>query len=109
LGPENYEATLNAYHHLLGPAWRARHDNPEVKRSMVVCFWRPINMKGPVQCNPLALCHRKSVDIKDQVLKHLYGFAPAGKPIVNLELKYNADHKWFYYPNMTNDETIAFI
>ena len=26
-----------------------------------------------------------------------------------MKLKQNPDHKWFYYPDMTNDETIAFI
>jgi hypothetical protein len=65
-------------------------------------------MKGPVKGDPLALCDRKSVKIDDQVPLHLYGFAPNG-PLSNLNIKYNPDHKWFYYPEMTNDETIAFI
>jgi hypothetical protein len=109
LGPDNYCTTLEAYYKPLVDAWRAKHDNPECKRSMVICFWRPIHMKGPVKANPLALCDRKSVNINDQVHVHLYGFAPTGKHIVNLNLKYNPDHKWFYYPDMTNDETIVFI
>tara|TARA_B110000285_G_scaffold159977_1_gene178609 strand:- start:276 stop:557 length:282 start_codon:yes stop_codon:yes gene_type:complete len=66
IGPENYQLALSAYYPPYADAWRAKHDKPEVTRSMVICFWRPIHMKGPVKGNHLALCDRKSVRIEDQ-------------------------------------------
>ena len=35
------------------------------------------------------------------------GFAPQGNQPQFL-LKHSPDQKWFYYPDMTNDEVIAF-
>lgn len=103
------QKTIESYTKPMAKAWREKYDRSEVKRAMIVCFWRPILMKEPVRANPLGLCDRKSVNVDDQVLKHLYGFAQKNNPIYNLALKHSPDHKWFYYPNMTNDETIAFV
>lgn len=66
-------------------------------------------MKGPVKIDPFAVCDRKSVKIDDQVPFHLYGVTPFGAPFPGLNLRQNPDHMWYYYPDMTNDETIAFI
>ena len=67
-------------------------------------------MNEPLKHTPLALLDRKSCAVEDQVPNELYGynsFAPQ-KPLVNLKLKTNPAHKWYYYPDMTGNEVIAF-
>ena len=34
---------------------------------------------------------------------------PTGKPTRQLSLKYNPNHRWYYYPEMKNDEVLAMI
>ena len=38
----------------------------------------------------------------------VYGGTPSGDPNINLGLRHSFNHKWYYYPNMTNDEVLAF-
>ena len=66
-------------------------------------------MSEPVRGSHLALLDRKSVQPGDQVLNHTYGFFnKTGKPLVNQKIRSNALHKWYYYPDMTMNEVIAF-
>ena len=74
----------------------------------VICFWRPILMSSPLKDMPLALCCPQSLAQNDGTLTYIYGVTHSGKPLSQQSLKYNPDHKWYYYPDMTCDETIAF-
>ena len=67
-------------------------------------------MNEPLKDSPLALLSKKSVQPGDQVPNETYGFitSDAERPLVNQKLKANASHKWYYYPDMTPNEVIAF-
>ena len=57
---------------------------------------------------PLCVLDPNTVKREDVVSKHLEGFTPSGIPAPNLAVKYNPDHRWYYYPDMTKDEALLF-
>ena len=69
-----------------------------------------MHMNEPLKDSPLALLSKKSVQPGDQVPNETFGFSPVNpdRPLVNQKLKANASHKWYYYPDMTANEVIAF-
>jgi hypothetical protein len=40
------QKTIESYTKPMAKAWREKYDRSEVKRAMIVCFWRPILMKN---------------------------------------------------------------
>ena len=75
---------------------------------MVIDFWRPTNMAGPLMHMPLALCDASSVEITDLVPTAMTGIAPSGLPTHHVALRYSPRHRWYYYPRMGTDEVLAF-
>ncbi len=71
------------------------------KRYAFVNVWRPI--KGPVLDTPLAVCDARTVAPDDLVESDLIYKDRVGHIHVGV---YNPDHRWFYFPKMTVDETI---
>ena len=65
--------------------------------------WRPIT--GPVLSAPLAICDARSIALDDWVLCDLV-YADRVGEIYNLG--FNANHRWYYFPNMTTDEVMMF-
>lgn len=109
LTPEDFEVSIEAYadrHAAQG--WRASYERPEVEAFMMIDFWRPTNMTGPLLHMPLALCDPGSVDIADLVPTAMSGLAPSGRRTHHVALRYNARHRWYYYPRMGIDEVLAF-
>jgi hypothetical protein len=78
-----------------------KFQHPAVHGIMVLNFWRPII--ETILGTPLALCDPASVRIQDVVrtLREQNGR-------VQMALKYNPQHKWYYYPHMMKDEVLAF-
>jgi len=109
IGPDDYEQLIGAF---AGPAaaasWRGFYDSPEVEGFMVIDFWRVTEMTGPLRHMPLAVCDPASVDPEDVIPTEIYGIAPEGRPVRNLGLRRNTAQQWYYYPEMTNDEVLAF-
>ena len=109
IGPDDYEQLVGAF---AGPqaaaGWRGFYDRPEVEAYMVIDFWRVTHMSGPLRHMPLGLCDPASVEADDIVPTEIYGVAPEGRPVRNLGLRRNTDQRWYYYPEMTNDEVLAF-
>jgi hypothetical protein len=66
-------------------------------------LWRPIN--GPVLSAPLALCDARSVAWEDWVICDLVYEDRIGE-IYNIA--FNPEHRWCYFPRMTNDEVLVF-
>lgn len=64
-------------------------------------------MKGPLKHMPLAVCDKRSVKLDRVVPTSFKFFAPFG-PFVNLSLKYSDELKFYYYPDMTSNEVLAF-
>jgi hypothetical protein len=66
-------------------------------------------MEKPLQMKPLAICDPNTVDRKDHVPNALAGLATVGGADTRLAtIKYNPNQKWYYYPEMTNDEVMVF-
>jgi len=90
--------------------WHTEYEKKDVAGFMVINFWRPVlPMKGPVRKIPLAMCDTVTVKPEDMIKKHLFGFVPGlKKPLWNSSLRFNEDQKWYYYPDMTCNETLVF-
>ena len=70
-------------------------------RVQVINLWRPI--KGPVQELPLAVCDATTIDLADLVPSDLVYPHRVGE---TYSVKYNPAHRWFYVPQMRNDEAL---
>ena len=69
------------------------------KRFSVINVWRPIH--GPVQDSPLAVSDARSIDAQDLIATDLVYPDRIGEIYY---VKFNPAHKWFYAPDMRNDE-----
>jgi hypothetical protein len=72
-------------------------------RFAVVQTWRPIG--APVQRTPLAICDAQSIaegDFKETELRY------ADRVGEVLQLSFNPQHRWYYFPEMTRDEALVF-
>jgi len=72
-------------------------------RFAIIQVWRAINK--PVQANPLALADAKSVAAKDLLVAERRYPHRVGQ---TYRLKYNPNHRWFYFPEMSRDEALVF-
>jgi hypothetical protein len=73
------------------------------RRFSVVNVWRPI--RGPVQDSPLAVSDAQSVRFDDLVATDLLYTNRTGEIYM---VKFNAEQRWFYAPQMSADEVLAF-
>lgn len=109
LTPDDYQESLEAFSTPeYAEAWRARYDQTDVAGFMLLNFWRTVYMDEPLQHMPLTICHPASVAAADLVPAALVDFAPSGKNTNQLSLRYNPDHRWLYYPQMTAGEVLVF-
>ena len=110
-GRSSYIDNLNAYAEESGykaETWEEKFDREEVQKFMMLCFWRPTNMEGKLQHQPLALLDPRTVKLDDIVPTGMIGFTKSGLATSQLMLKHSEDHMWYYFPDMTNDEVICF-
>ena len=70
-------------------------------RVQVINLWRPI--RGPVRDAPLAMCDGTSVAKGDLVASDLIYPNRRGE---TYSVKYNPNHRWFYFSEMTADEAL---
>ncbi len=70
-------------------------------RVQVVNLWRPI--RGPVRDAPLAMADGTTVAADDLVASDLIYPNRSGE---TYSVKYNPNHRWFYFPEMTPDEAL---
>jgi hypothetical protein len=76
------------------------------KRLVNVNLWRGVE---PVRMSPLAVCDASSVEKRDFMLVRLGEAPPPPGPVPGgLNMAYNPNHRWYYYPDMQPDEVIAF-
>jgi hypothetical protein len=73
------------------------------RRFAIVQVWRAINQ--PIQSNPLALADARSVSPEDLLVAERRYPHRVGQ---TYRLRYNANHRWFYFPLMRRDEAIVF-
>jgi hypothetical protein len=73
------------------------------RRFAIIQVWRAINQ--PIQANPLALADAKSVAFEDLLVAERRYPHRVGQ---TYRLKYNPNHRWFYFPQMRRDEALVF-
>ena len=73
------------------------------RRFAIIQVWRAINQ--PIRANPLALADAKSVAMDDLLVAERRYPHRVGQ---TYRLKYNPDHRWFYFPEMRRDEALVF-
>jgi hypothetical protein len=72
-------------------------------RFAIIQVWRAINQ--PIQSNPLAVADAKSVALEDFLIAERRYPHRVGQ---TYRLKYNPNHRWFYFPEMQRDEALVF-
>jgi hypothetical protein len=70
-------------------------------RVQVINLWRPV--RGPLRDAPLAVCDATTVGAHDLVASDLVYKNRVGE---TYGVTYNADHRWFYVPEMQPDEAL---
>jgi hypothetical protein len=88
--------------------WTERYLQDDVAGFISIDFWRTTNMGGPLRHMPLALCAPASLERSDIVPMDFIGIAPDGQTTHHLALRYNPAQRWYFYPEMTGDEVLAF-
>jgi hypothetical protein len=73
------------------------------RRFAIIQVWRAINQ--PIQANPLALADAKSVAMEDLLVAERRYPHRVGQ---TYRLKFNPEHRWFYFPEMRRDEALVF-
>lgn len=71
------------------------------RRFAIVNVWRPI--RGPLVSAPLALCDARSIAPEDLVAAQMVYPHRTGE---EFRSRYDARHRWYYYPRMTVDEAV---
>ena len=73
------------------------------RRFAIVQVWRPI--ASPIKSNPLAIADARSVAPEDLLVAERRYPHRVGQ---TYRLKYSAQHRWFYFPEMRREEAIVF-
>ena len=73
------------------------------RRFAIIQVWRAINQ--PIQTNPLAIADGKSIAMEDLIVAERRYPHRVGQ---TYRLKYNPNHRWFYFPEMRRDEALVF-
>jgi hypothetical protein len=73
------------------------------RRFAIVQVWRAI--ANPIESNPLAIADARSVAPEDLLIAERRYPNRVGQ---TYRLKYNPNHRWFYFPRMRRDEALVF-
>jgi hypothetical protein len=73
------------------------------RRFAIIQVWRPI--RHPVETFPLAICDARSVAFEDFVISERRYPNRIGQTYV---VKYNPNHRWYYFPRMRREEALVF-
>jgi hypothetical protein len=86
-------------------------------RLAVINYWRPMQAE-PLERNPLAIIDSESLQSSEVIqfphfIRQAYGsfvkfFRIPTNPHVNVSVRPNEAHRWYYFPGMTREEVIAF-
>ena len=73
------------------------------RRFAIVQVWRPIRL--PVETFPLAICDARSLSHDDLVVSERRYPDRIGQTYA---IKYNPQHRWYWFPRMRRDEALVF-
>jgi hypothetical protein len=107
--PEDYVENLTAWtNEELGNWWRHNFEKDQVTGCMMINFWRSVS-QTPIRHMPLCVLDPNSVEPDDILKTGLSDYAPTNGKITNqLSLRYNPSQRWYYYPEMTDEEVLVF-
>lgn len=106
---EDYQQLVGAYSSPeAAQGWRAVYDADDVDGYVLINFWRTTHMRGPLRHMPLTICDPQSVALDDIVPTELLGLPGTRVAPYQMALRRNPDQCWYYYPDMTTDEVLAF-
>jgi hypothetical protein len=72
-------------------------------RFAIVQVWRPIRL--PVESFPLAICDARTLSVDDLIVSERRYPNRVGQTYA---VKYNPDHRWFWFPRMRREEALVF-
>src|SRR5262245_11565639 len=72
-------------------------------RFAIIQVWRAINR--PIQANPLAIADARSLASSDLIAAERRYPYRVGE---TYQVRYNPEHRWFYFPEMRRDEALVF-
>lgn len=73
------------------------------RRFAIIQVWRAIDQ--PIESNPLAVADAQTLDEQDLLVAERRYPGRVGQ---TYRLKYNARHRWYYFPRMRRDEALVF-
>jgi hypothetical protein len=73
------------------------------RRFAIIQAWRPI--RYPVETNPLAMADARTLSPDDMIVSERRA---AGRIGQTYAIKYNPNHKWFWFPRMRREEAYVF-
>ena len=76
------------------------------KRFAFINVWRSIDVDSSVLQKPLAVCDCRSVNYEEDLL--LYELHFPERVGENYSIKYNPNHQWYVYSQMTHEECLLF-
>lgn len=84
------------------------HGGPErqFRRFQIINLWRPLI--EPVRNFPLALCDYRSLNLSADLVSTRLNFPPWLKDRENYSLRFNSNHRWYYWGSLSPDEVIMF-
>lgn len=88
---------------------RARNHAPSVagfSRFQIINVWRPLI--EPVRNFPLAVCDYQSIDAGRDLVPTRLKFPDWLKDKENYSVKYNENHRWYYWGRLSPEELIVF-
>lgn len=88
--------------------WLQRYRRDDVTGFMSIDFWRTTNMREALRHMPLAVCAPNSLDRSDIFPLEMVGIAPNDHTSHHLALRFNERQEWYFYPEMTGEEVLAF-
>jgi hypothetical protein len=106
-GPRQPATRVHVDQTIASGANRVREHLPEEAeellkgRVQVINLWRPI--RGPLRDSPLAMVDGTTVAPDDLVASDLIYLNRRGE---TYSVKYNPNHRWFYFPEMSQDEAL---
>lgn len=78
----------------------------QFRRFQIINVWRPLI--DPVRNFPLALCDYRSVNLATDLVRTELKFPAWLKDRENYSLKFNPDHRWYYWGALSPDEALIF-
>jgi len=73
------------------------------QRFAIIQVWRPIH--HPVETYPLAMADAQTLSPQDMILSERRAPGRIGQTYA---IKYNPEHKWYWFPRMRRDEALVF-